>query len=127
MCCVALPDNAHALERERVIDCGDVLGAAGNKGCESAGRDGLEWTDLRLESLEDAIHQSRVAVVEAALDAVHRVGADHASSLADINARQTRSAREECFGRNSDAGSDDATEIFALGGDDVEGGCCSEV
>ena len=58
---------------------------------------------LGKNALEDAVDQADVAVVEAALQMPHGVGADHLGRALDVDAAQARGARKQRIGAESES------------------------
>src|SRR6185437_14316401 len=82
---------------------------------------------LGQHALEDAVDQTDVAVEKAALQVCDGIGADDAGRTFDVHASQLGCAGEERVRGDAEPGSDDATDIFAARGDDVESSSGAEV
>ena len=85
------------------------------------------WPELGNHTLEDSIDKANCAVVKADLQVVRGAGADNFGGLFDLYACKSRRASEECVRGDAQAGSNRATQKFALARDHIERCCGSHV
>ena len=118
---IALPDDAQAFEREKLVDGLDVArGAADQRGLAAGGDHFRLRAHHFFHAVEDAVDHIGVAVEKPGLHGRDGIGADNFSGVFDFDAKQARGAREKRVGGNSDAGREHAAQIFAARGDGVE-------
>src|SRR5579862_1483337 len=119
---ILFPDEAKAFEGEEFVGLLDVFGAFGYQFGLAAGSNDtdLAGAEFILHAEEHAVHHVHGAVVEAGLHIGDGIGADDSAGILDFDAREFGGAREERLGSDTDAGRDDAAQVFALGGDDVK-------
>src|ERR1700744_5657670 len=93
---IAIVNEAQPLEREHVVHLRDVLRLARDQMRQSTGGDALcVRAQLGDHALEDRVDQPDVPPEKADLQIVDGVRADNLRRPANLNARQTRRAREE--------------------------------
>ena len=114
-------DQAQAVERERLVYVVDEVGGGRDeRGQAARGDDARAAAQLLDHAPEDAVDESRVAVVEAGLNRGHGRGPDDLVRALDADAREPRRARKERVGRDRDARRDDAAEVAPALIDDLE-------
>src|SRR5579872_7625057 len=119
---VSFPDNAQTIQGKEVIYLLDVFRSGTDHGPEAAGGEYFCFgAKLGQQKFEDAIDKAEIAVVQTRLQTSNCVCADDAGRLANFHAWQPSGAGEESVCRNANTGTDDSAEIFALGGDAIEG------
>src|SRR5689334_9444644 len=98
---ISFPDDAEALESQKVVYIFDVLRVRADHGPEAAGcNHACLLAQLRKQKFEDAVDQPEISVVKARLQASDGVRANHACGLADLDSRQPGGAFEQRVGRD---------------------------
>src|SRR5207245_2330357 len=126
--CISLPDNAQTIEGEQIIHMLDVFRSGSDESRQTAGgHDGSGFPHLFEQALQDAIHQTEIAIVEARLQTAYRRATDDADGFADVHAWQSCRLFKQCVGGNPNAGADYAALIFSFGRYAIEGGGRTEI
>src|SRR5258708_36027996 len=103
-CCIPLPDNAQAVEGEKVVDRLDVFRSGADQRAQAAsGNHFGVASQLGEQKIENAIHQAEVPVVEPGLQTAHSSRADNSLWFANLHPRQARRALEERVGGDAQA------------------------
>src|ERR1700678_1711841 len=89
-------------------------------GESAAGNDARLGAEFGDDAIQDAVDQSDVAVVKAALQMADGVGADDLGGPFDVDAAQAGGAGKQRIGTQAEAGGDDAAEILPAGGNDLK-------
>src|SRR5579862_8604301 len=101
---ISAPYDFQAFQREIFIDLLYGPRRARNQLGLAAGRDHFGvGAKLRRDSSDDPIDQARETIVQAGLNAVHRVLADEALGFAQVHQRKTRGLCEQAANRHADA------------------------
>src|SRR5271166_5781348 len=101
---IAAPYDFQAFERQVFVDLLHRTRRAGDQlRLASCGDDFGTWAELGHHASDDSVDQSGESIVEARLNAVHRVLADEARGFAEIHHGQPSGLREEARDRHADA------------------------
>src|SRR5215472_17822349 len=125
---IALPDNAQALESEKLVDCFDVTRRAADQwrlaSCCNHFRLGAHYF---FHAVENAVDQIRVAVKEAGLHRCGRIAANDLSGIIDFHTEEARRSGKKRVGRNANARREDATQVLTVLRHRVKIDCRAEI
>ena len=127
---IEVSDDTEAFEGEVRADEVYLGEAGGNEGGVAAGGDDMETAagaELEANLGEDLADEATVAVNGAGKHGRACGFADGGGGLGGADMREERGALEKVIGHGAEAGGDDAANVAAVRGDDVEGDSSAEI